>query len=147
MKITLFLSIIPLSAMVFVNNGFSQSSSSTNAVLFPNTPFLPGVDFLGWSAVAPAIPLDIKTELNQPIYLHTNTGLGGFNNIRQAILGNYSATGGLIGIGDMGTSAAPAFAPFSLLHSYRSGNTDVYHQFSNDNTGFGVPPFPYKYCI
>ena len=78
--------------------------------------------------------MDIKNEDNKPIHLHTFTGAGGFGNIRQTILGNYNATGGLIGIGDMGTTLVP-FNPNYLLHSHRTGNTDVYHQFTNDNTG------------
>src|SRR5205823_4152296 len=80
-------------------------------------------------------------EQAQPIHIHTNAGAGTFNNIRQTILGNYNnLTGynGLIGIGDMGITGPASFVPKSLLHSHMIGNTDVWHQFTNGNTGGGA---------
>ena len=79
------------------------------------------------------IPLRLKTEPVLDMQLFTNAGAGTFNNMRLRIMGNYSFTGGLIGIGDMNNM----FTPNYLLQSYRTGNTDVFHQFTNDNTGIG----------
>lgn len=91
--------------------------------------------FSGWDNIGIANAFDIKTEQNQPIHLHTFTGGGGFGNIRQTILPGYTISGGLIGFGDMGTTAAP-FAPQNLLHLHRAGNiVSLYQQFTNLNTG------------
>ena len=56
----------------------------------------PGVagQYVGWN-VATAIPLSIKTEFNQPINFHTNTGAGGFGNLRM----NIQSPSGFVGIG------------------------------------------------
>ncbi|MEP7168251.1 MAG: hypothetical protein ABI855_02665, partial [Bacteroidota bacterium] len=91
--------------------------------------------YSGWNA-ATGIPFDIMHEGALPVHIHTNAGAGTFNNIRQTILGNYNNNSGLIGMGDMGTTAAP-YIPNYLLDSYRTGTTSVFHQFINDDTGFG----------
>ena len=99
-----------------------------------------GNEYIGWDVIS-ALPLSIKHELPQPIMLLTNTGMGGFGNLRMWIYDNPSPTTipGFIGIGDMGSITLPV-TPYSLLHSYKLGNSDVYHQFSNDNTGGGGAP-------
>ncbi|MDQ3050946.1 MAG: hypothetical protein M3Q95_08690 [Bacteroidota bacterium] len=58
-------------------------------------------DFVGWNSTAGSPPLNIKTELAQPINFYTFAGNGTFNNLRMTILG----TSGYVGIG----AASPAF--------------------------------------
>ena len=92
-----------------------------------------GINFLGWANNV-GVPLTIQHQAAQPIQFYTNAGTGAtINNMRMRILGNYAGQG-LIGIGDMGTGAAP-FAPANQLHQHRLGNTTLYHQFTNNNTG------------
>ncbi len=112
----------------------SQSSSATNPVAALNTPFAAGIDFLGWSALAPAIPLNIKTELAQPISLYTFAGPAGLANMRMQI---YDVTGGAFNSGFIGIGNCNAFLPQSLLHQ-NSIDTMNYHQFTLAATGGGA---------
>lgn len=103
-----------------VNMAIAQSYTPGNVWgITPN-------EFLGWDFTPTNLtPLNIKTELPWSINFYTGAGPGTMNNMRQTILGGYNGTGGLIGIGDMGTLAAP-FIPRNLLHLHRNGNTDFY---------------------
>jgi hypothetical protein len=93
--------------------------------------------FIGWDVTAGSPDLNFKHELTQPMRFYTNSGAGTLLNMRMTILGTYNATGGLIGIGDMGTGAAP-FAPQQLLHQHYNENANNFHQFTNLNTGVTI---------
>jgi hypothetical protein len=122
---------------VYVNSSYSQATSAPGTNL-PGA----GTDFLGWAtgSLGTVNELTINNDEAMSINFYTSSG-GTLSNLRMWIYDNAApaTTQGFIGIGDMGTSASPVL-PYSLLHSYKSGNTDVYHQFSNDNTGGGGPP-------
>ncbi|MEO5571232.1 MAG: hypothetical protein ABIT08_00830 [Bacteroidia bacterium] len=128
--------IIPIILAIFCYIGNVKSQSTSTGFLLPGTPNTPQVgiqNYLGWAA-GTGFSLTIKNEDALPINFHTNTGAVGFGNIRQTIMGNYGASGGLIGMGDMGTTFI-TFQPQNLLHLHRTGNTSFWQQFTNDNTG------------
>ena len=64
-----------LIAITISEFGYGQATSSDfNAlVTTPNTPFNPGVDYLGWASGV-SLDLNIKNEDAMPIKFYTNAG-------------------------------------------------------------------------
>lgn len=58
---------------------FAQVTIPFNAQTFAN-------QFLGWDNTGIANPLNIKTELNQPIHFYTNSGAGTLLNLKMSVL-------------------------------------------------------------
>jgi hypothetical protein len=133
-------SIALLLALMTICNSLKMYGQATSAGP-GNTPFT-AQDYNGWAngtlglGVLTVPELTVKNEDPMPIGFYTGAGAGTFNNMRMRILGNYNGNG-LIGIGDMGTGAAP-FAPQQLLHQHYNQNASNFHQFTNLNTGVTV---------
>ncbi|MBS1763610.1 MAG: tail fiber domain-containing protein [Bacteroidetes bacterium] len=85
-------------------------------ITIPSNTFGNPTDYVGWNATAGSPPLNIKTELDQPIHFYTNAGNGTFNNIKMSIMrrtiNGIERTG--IGIHERGTN--PVTFPCSILH-------------------------------
>lgn len=127
-----------LFAIMTVCNSLKMYGQATSAGP-GNTPFT-AQDYNGWAngtlalGVLTVPELTIKNEDPMPIGFYTGAGAGTYNNMRMRILANYNGNG-LIGIGDMGTGAAP-FTPQNLLHIHRALNdVNVYAQFTSLSTG------------
>lgn len=84
-------------AAVFIlasNRVIGQVSTPFNTFAFPT-------DFVGWNVTAGSPPLNIKTELAQPIKFYTSAGNGTFNNLRMIIYDDNPTpfNAGYVGIG------------------------------------------------
>ena len=107
-------------------------------------------DFLGGNA-ASAKALDIGQSNPIAINFYTNGGAYvpgvGFLAAMHRMAIYDAGAGGLFNSGFVGIGNCNVFAPQSLFHQHLIGNTNVYHQFTNGNTGAGTGILGFKLGI
>ena len=141
----LYIASVSCSIIYYSNVCYGQATSSNPLTPspLPNTPFAPGIDFLGWAAGV-GVNLNIRHDGNFDIDSWTS----GFQWHRLERTG-------LSLLSDNFT-----FGALDVLHLHRDNNISVFHRYTNGNTGTTVldgfrigirynndPPFNPDYSI